>query len=68
MGTFWPIYCARIYSITGVWVGRGFTATGLCLTALTLVSYFFAGNAFDLCMAFVNGGGLMLGGLWMRRS
>jgi hypothetical protein len=26
------------------------------------------GSAFDLRMAFVNGGGLMLGGLWMRRS
>ena len=68
MGTFWPIYFMMIYSIAGVWVGPAFTAIGLSLTALTLISYFFAGNAFDLCMAFVNGGGLILGGLWMRRS
>jgi hypothetical protein len=26
------------------------------------------GDWFDLWMAFVDGGGLMLGGLWMRRS
>jgi uncharacterized membrane protein YeaQ/YmgE (transglycosylase-associated protein family) len=68
MGTFWPIYFMMIYSIAGVWVGPAFTAIGLSLTALTLISYFFAGTAFDLCMAFVNGGGLILGGLWMRRS
>jgi len=27
-----------------------------------------SGDAFDLWLAFVNGGGLVLGGLWMRRS
>jgi len=30
--------------------------------------YFLVGDAFDLWMAFVDGGGLILGGLWMRRS
>ncbi len=34
---------------------------------LTLVGYFRLGDAFDLWMAFVNGGGLIVGGLWMRR-
>jgi hypothetical protein len=67
-GTFWPIYYMMIYSIAGIWVGRAFTAIGLSVTALTLISYFYAGSAFGLCMAFVNGGGLILGGLWMRRS
>ena len=67
-GTFWPIYMMMIYSIAGIWVGRAFTAIGLSVTALTLICYFFAGDAFVLCMAFVNGGGLILGGLWMRRS
>ena len=41
---------------------------GAGITALTLIGYFFAGAWFELWMAFVDGGGLMLGGLWMRRS
>jgi hypothetical protein len=68
MGTFWPIYFMLFYTIAGLWVGYAFVAIGLSIIALTLVAYFFAGDAFDLSMAFVNGGGLMLGGLWMRRS
>ena len=57
-----------VYSIAGLWVGHAFVAIGLCISAPTLIGYFFVGDAFDLWMAFVNGGGLMLGGLWMRRS
>ena len=68
MGTFWPIYFMLFYTIAGLWVGFAFVAIGVSIIALTLIAYFFAGNAFDLSMAFVNGGGLMLGGLWMRRS
>ena len=48
--------------------GYAFVAIGLSIIALTLAGYFLAGDWFDLWMAFVNGGGLMLGGLWMRRS
>ena len=68
LGTFWPIYFMLVYTIAGLWVGHAFVAIGLCISALTLIGYFFVGDAFDLWMAFVNGGGLMLGGLWMRRS
>jgi uncharacterized membrane protein YeaQ/YmgE (transglycosylase-associated protein family) len=68
MGTFWPIYFMLVYTIAGLWVGQAFVAIGLGITALTLIGYYFIGNAFDLWMAFVNGGGLILGGLWMRRS
>jgi hypothetical protein len=68
MGTFWPIYCMLVYTIVGLWVGQAFIAIGLSIIALTLTGYFLIGGAFDLWMAFVNGGGLILGGLWMRRS
>jgi hypothetical protein len=68
LGTFWPIYFMLVYTIAGLWVGHAFVAIGLCISALTLIGYFFVGDAFDLWMAFVNGGGLVLGGLWMRRS
>jgi hypothetical protein len=67
-GTFWPIYFMLTYTIVGLWVGPAFVAIGLGITALTLIGYFFIGEAFPLWMAFVNGGGLILGGLWMRRS
>jgi hypothetical protein len=68
LGTFWPVYFMLIYTIAGLWVGQAFVAIGLSIIALTLIGYFLVGDAFDLWMAFVNGGGLILGGLWMRRS
>jgi hypothetical protein len=68
LGTFWAIYFMLVYTIAGLWAGFAFVAIGLGITALTLIGYFFLGDAFDLWMAFVDGGGLILGGLWMRRS
>jgi uncharacterized membrane protein YeaQ/YmgE (transglycosylase-associated protein family) len=68
MGTFWTIYFMLVYTIAGLWVGAAFVAIGLSIIALTLFGYFYIGAAFDLWMALVNGGGLILGGLWMRRS
>lgn len=65
---FWPTYFMMVYTIVGLWVGVAFVAIGLGITALTLIGYFFIGPWFDLWMAVVNGGGLVLGGLWMRRS
>lgn len=67
-GTFWPIYFMLVYTVAGLWIGRAFVAIGLGITALTLIAYFFSGGWFPLWMAFINGGGLFLGGLWMRRS
>ncbi len=68
LGTFWPIYFMLFYTIAGLWVGPALVAIGVSIIALTLIGYFFVGDAFDLWMAFVNGGGLIVGGLWMRRS
>jgi hypothetical protein len=68
LGAFWPIYFMLFYCLAGLWFGRAFIAIGLGITALTLIGYFFVGGgAFLLWMAAVNGGGLILGGLWMRR-
>jgi hypothetical protein len=68
IGTFWPIYFMLMYCMAGLWFGYAFIAIGLTVTALTLVGYYFIGAAFPLWMAFVNGGGLILGGFWMRRN
>ena len=67
LGAFWPIYFMLFYTLAGLWFGTAFVAIGLVITALTLIGYFFIGEPFPLWMAFVNGGGLILGGLWMRR-
>ncbi|MFL5055377.1 MAG: hypothetical protein ACJ8DE_09025 [Microvirga sp.] len=68
IGTFWAIYFMLIYTIAGLWVGHAYVAIGLSITALTLIGYGFAGEWFEPWMAVVNGGGLILGGLWMRRN
>jgi hypothetical protein len=69
LGAFWPIYFMLFYTLAGLWFGRAFVAIGLGITALTLIGYFFVvSDAFLLWMAFVNGGGLILGGFWMRRD
>lgn len=68
LGVFWPIYFMMMYSIAGLWVGRAFVVIGVAIIALTLIGYVFSGDWFDLWMAMVNGGGLILGGLWMRRD
>ncbi len=68
LGAFWPIYFMLFYCIAGLWFGRAFIAIGLSIIVLTLIGYFFVeGAAFLLWMAAVNGGGLILSGLWMRR-
>src|SRR5215468_2755000 len=67
MGAFWPIYFMLFYCIAGLWFGRAFIAIGLSIIVLTLFGYFFIGGAlFLLWMAVVNGGGLVVSGLWMR--
>ena len=68
IGTFWPIYFMLFYTIAGLWVGTAYVVIGLGITALTLIGYFFIGAWFEPWMAVVNGGGLVLGGFWMRRN
>ena len=68
LGAFWPIYFMLFYCMAGLWFGRAFIAIGLAIIVLTLSGYFFVeGPGFLLWMAAVNGGGLILSGLWMRR-
>jgi hypothetical protein len=68
LGTFWPIYFMLFYAIAGLWLGYAFVLIGVGISILTLIGYFYVdGEAFSLWMAFINGGGLLLGGLWMRR-
>jgi hypothetical protein len=67
MIVFWALYGMLFYGIAGVWLGYAFMVIALCTTALTLIGYYYAGAAFLLWMAVAHGGGLIAGGLWMRR-
>ncbi|MEW6642578.1 MAG: hypothetical protein AB1586_18880 [Pseudomonadota bacterium] len=68
LSAFWPTYFMLAYGIAGLWIGPAFVAIALSIISLTLVGYVWSGPWFDLWMALVNGGGLILGGLWMRRD
>jgi hypothetical protein len=67
MIVFWTLYGMLFYAIAGVWFGYAFIVIAACTTVLTLISYYYAGLAFLLWMAVAHGGGLIVGGLWMRR-
>jgi hypothetical protein len=57
------------YLMQGIWIGTRLAVLGLLLIALTLVGYFFLPflGGFLIFMGVVGGGGLFLGGLWLRR-
>jgi len=67
MIVFWALYGMLFYAIAGLWFGYAFIVIAMCTTALTLIGYYYVGAAFLLWMAVVHGGGLIAGGLWMRR-
>lgn len=66
---FWPIYITLSGMMAGVRFGHGFLVIGATIIALTLIGYFsIPGTSLLPWMAAVNGGGLIVGGLWMRRN
>jgi hypothetical protein len=68
MIAFWALYGMLFYAIAGLWFGYAFIVIAICTTALTLIGYYYVDAAFLLWMAVAHGGGLIAGGLWMRRS
>lgn len=68
LGAFWTSYFMLPYILLGLWLGWAFVAIGSAVMTLTFIGYFYSGDWFPLWMAFVNGVGLIVGGLWMRRS
>jgi hypothetical protein len=67
MIVFWALYGMLFYAMAGLWFGYAFIVIAVCTTALTLMGYYYVGAAFLLWMAVAHGGGLVLGGLWIRR-
>ncbi|MEA2773954.1 MAG: hypothetical protein QOD93_6916 [Acetobacteraceae bacterium] len=68
LDAFWPLLFMLGYVLVGIWVGRFFVLCGVAIAALTIAGFWWSGPWFSLWMAVVNGGGLILGGLWLRRQ
>jgi hypothetical protein len=65
---FWPILFMFGYALAGLWLGRAFILLGVGIAALTFAGYLWVERWFELYLAVVEGGGLVLAGLWMRRA
>ncbi len=65
---FWPILFMFGYALAGLWLGRVFILLGVSIAALTFAGYLWVERWFELYLAVVDGGGLILAGLWMRRA
>jgi len=65
---FWPILFMFGYALAGLWLGRALICLGVSVAALSFVGYLWVERWFDLYLALVDGGGMILAGLWMRRA
>jgi len=69
VAAFFPILVALFYLLIGIWTrGVRMVVLGLAVGALTLFGYFDLPAYFLLWMAVVGGGGLILGGFWLRHA
>jgi len=65
---FWPTLVMFAYVLAGIWIGRFFLYLGLAAIAAILFGFYLLGDWFTLWLAIVLGGGLIAGGLWLRRA
>jgi hypothetical protein len=68
IGAFIPLVVAAGYALLGLWTGTRFAVAGAVVAALTLGGFFLLPAYFDLWMAAVGGGALVLAGVWLRRA
>jgi len=68
IGTFFPLLVALAYGLIAIWSGGlRIGLVGILVGAASLYAFHFEPARFDLLMAIIGGGGLILGGLWLRR-
>jgi hypothetical protein len=68
LDAFWPLVFMLGYVLAGIWVGRFFVLCGVAIALLTIVGFWWSGPWYPLWLAVVNGGGLIFGGMWLRRQ
>ena len=66
VGAFIPLVVAASYALAGIWCGSRFIVAGAAIAGLTLAGFFLLPAHFNLWMAAVGGGALLLAGLWLR--
>lgn len=67
IGAFFPLLASLFYALVGIWTrGARLIVLGIVVAALTLFAYFTEPAHFAEIMAVVGGGGLILGGFWLR--
>jgi hypothetical protein len=67
ISAFYPLVIGLYYTFMGIWTrGWRMLPLGVALTALTIAGYYLLPDYFNYWMAAVGGGGLVLGGLWLR--
>jgi hypothetical protein len=57
-----------VYMVMGVSLGWRLSAVGAALMVSIIVGWIYAREQFFLWLAFAGGGGLVLGGLWLRKA
>jgi len=68
LGSFFPLLVALAYGLLAIWTGGvRIGLVGLLVGAASLYAFHFQPGHLDLLMAIIGGGGLILGGLWLRR-
>jgi hypothetical protein len=68
IGAFVPLVVAFGYALRGIWGGLRFVVAGAVIAAATLAGFLLLGAYFDLWMAAVGGGALVLAGVWLLRA
>jgi hypothetical protein len=68
VSVFWTFLFMLAYMLAGLWLGLRWTLLGAVVCMLTLLAYLFLMPWFNLAMAILGGGGLVLGGTWLRRA
>lgn len=68
LSVFWSCLFMTVYMIAGLWLGIRWTILGASIAVLIVLSHLYLTAWFDLVMALLGGGGLMLGGTWLRKA
>jgi hypothetical protein len=67
ISAFIPLLVALLYVLCGIFRGSRYVVAGIVVAAATLIGFVFLTQHFQLWMAVVGGGALILAGAWLRR-
>lgn len=67
-GAFPALLVSFLYVLGGIWKGTRWIVVGVVVAALTMAGYEVLQEHFNLWMAMVGGGALVLTGMWFRRA